>query len=279
MKMLRQLSRDWSALLGLAIIVFFVLAAIFADHLAPFPEDAYYSHPERRLLPPGGDFILGTDNLGRDVLSRIILGTRIALSLGLSVVGIAMLIGVPLGLVAGYGRGWISETIMRITDIFLSVPQLILALAIAQLFSPSVESAVIALGVTYWPFFCRMVFADTRRLKALVFIETLQAIGAHPVRILLMHILPNAMPVIIMRATTGMGFAILTAASLSFLGMGAPPPNPDWGLAIAESRQYLPEAWWFSTFPGLAILLAVGAFSLLGDGLRDVIDPRLRESR
>jgi peptide/nickel transport system permease protein len=124
-----------------------------------------------------------------------------------------------------------------------------------------------------------MVFAETRRLKASVFIETLQAVGAHPIRIVLMHILPNSMPVIIMRATVGMGFAILTAASLSFLGMGAPPPSPDWGLAIAESRQYLPESWWFSTFPGLAILFAVGAFSLLGDGLRDVIDPRLRESR
>lgn len=277
--MWRRFLQDWSAVLGLVIVILLVLTAIFAGHLAPFPEDAYYSHPEQRLLPPGGDHWLGTDNLGRDILSRIILGTRVALALGFSVVAIAMVIGVPLGLIAGYGRGWLSEAIMRLTDIFLSVPQLILALAVAQLFSPSVESAMLALGVTYWPFFCRMVFAETRRLKASVFIETLQAVGAHPMRIVLMHILPNSMPVIIMRATVGMGFAILTAASLSFLGMGAPPPSPDWGLAIAESRQYLPESWWFSTFPGLAILFAVGAFSLLGDGLRDVIDPRLRESR
>jgi peptide/nickel transport system permease protein len=195
------------------------------------------------------------------------------------VVGISMAIGVPLGLVAGYTRGWVSEAIMRVTDVFLAVPQLILALALAQLMGPSLQSAMLALTLTYWPFFTRIVYAETRRLSASLFIDALQCIGAGTLRILFGHILPNAISPIIVRATIGMGFTILVAAVLGFLGMGATPPDPDWGLAIAESRQYLPEAWWFSTFPGLAIFLTVLGFNLLGDGLRDIVDPRLRRSR
>ena len=168
---------------------------------------------------------------------------------------------------------------MRVTDVFLAVPQLILALALAQLMGPSLQSAMLALTLTYWPFFTRIVYAETRRLATSLFIDALQCIGAGAPRILFGHILPNAISPIIVRATIGMGFTILVAAVLGFLGMGATPPDPDWGLAIAESRQYLPEAWWFSTFPGLAIFLTVLGFNLLGDGLRDIVDPRLRRSR
>jgi peptide/nickel transport system permease protein len=233
----------------------------------------------RRLKPPTWEHPFGTDNLGRDIFSRVILGTRGALMIALMVVGISMAVGVSLGLVAGYYQGWTSEAIMRVTDVFLAVPQLILALAIAQLMGPSLQSAMLALTLTYWPFFTRIVYAEARRLEASLFIDALQCIGARGPRILFLHILPNCISPIIVRATIGMGFTILVAAVLGFLGMGATPPDPDWGLAISESRAYLPDAWWFSTFPGLAIFLTVLGFNLLGDGLRDIVDPRLRRSR
>jgi len=275
----RRFLQDTSAVVGLAIVLFAVIVALFADHLAPYPLDAYESHLLQRLQPPSWDFPFGTDNLGRDIFSRVILGTQSALIVALSVVAASTLIGVPAGLLAGYFGGWLAEAIMRLTDVFLAVPQLILALALAQLMSPSLETAMIALTLTYWPFFARVVYAETRRLKVSVFVEALQGLGAGDLRVMFLHVLPNSASPIIVRATIGMGFTILTAAVLGFLGMGATPPEPDWGLAIAESRQYLPEAWWFATFPGLAIFAAVFGFNLLGDGVRDIVDPRLRRSR
>jgi len=279
MIILKKFARDWSAMVGLAIVVLTTVVAAVAPKLAPHPLDAYESHPVQRLQPPTRAFPFGTDNLGRDVLSRVILGSRAALAIALLVVAGAMTIGVPLGLVAGYRSGWISGAIMRVTDVFLAVPQLILALALAQLLSPSFKNAMLALALTYWPFFTRIVYAETRRLRVTVFVEALEGLNASSFRIMFAHILPNAAPPIIVRATIGMGFTILSAAVLGFLGMGAVPPEPEWGLAIAESRQYLPAAWWFATFPGIAIFLVVFGFNLLGDGLRDVVDPRLRRSR
>ena len=267
------------ATIGLAIVAFAMILFIFGEVLAPNPLDAFESHIGQRLQPPSWEYPFGTDNLGRDIFSRVILGARISLTVALMVVTASILIGVPLGLIAGYFGGWLSEGIMRVTDIFLAVPQLILALALAQLLSPSLESAMLSLTLTYWPFFTRIVYAETRRLRTALFVDALQCLGAGRMRIIFMHILPNAASPIIVRATIGMGFTILTAAVLGFLGMGATPPEPDWGLAIAESRRYLPEAWWFSTFPGLAIFIAVLGFNLLGDGLRDIVDPRLRRSR
>src|SRR5215510_4714959 len=279
MLVLAKFSKDKPAVLGGIIVLAVVAIAILAPLLAPYPGDVSASHLLKRLKPPSWEHPFGTDNLGRDILSRVILGARGALIIALMVVGISMAIGVPLGLVAGYGRGWWSQTIMRVTDVFLAVPQLILALAVAQLMGPSLQSAMLALTLTYWPFFTRIVYAETRRLSTSLFIDALQCIGAGTPRILFLHILPNAISPIIVRATIGMGFTSLVAAVLGFLGMGATPPDPDWGLAISESRQYLPEAWWFSTFPGLAIFLTVLGFNLLGDGLRDIVDPRLRRSR
>jgi peptide/nickel transport system permease protein len=279
MLVIRKFARDVSGMVGLVIVVLTAVVAVLAGHLAPHPLDAYESHPLQRLQAPTGAFPFGTDNLGRDVLSRVVLGARAALTIAVLVVAGAMLIGVPLGLVAGYHRGWMPEVIMRVTDVFLAVPQLILALALAQLLGPSLRNAMLALTLTYWPFFTRIVFAETRRIRISVFVEALEGLNAGTLRILFGHILPNAAPPIIVRATIGMGFTILSAATLGFLGMGATPPDPEWGLAIAESRQYLPEAWWFATFPGLAIFLVVFGFNLLGDGLRDVVDPRLRRSR
>ncbi len=279
MLVLKKFARDLPALAGLVIVFAIVLLAVLGPWLAPYPKDAAASHLLQRLKPPSTAFPFGTDNLGRDLFSRVILGTRGALEVAVIVVIVAAAIGVPLGLVAGYRSGWVSESIMRVTDVFLALPQLILALALAQLMTPSLETAMIALALTYWPFFTRLVYAETRRLQASLFVDALRGIGAGDGRILFLHILPNAVSPIIVRATIGMGFTILVAAVLGFLGMGATPPAPDWGLTIAESRNYLPGAWWYSIFPGVAILITVLGFNLLGDGLRDLVDPRLRRSR
>src|SRR3954453_5482655 len=279
MLILRKFARDLPAVAGLLIVLAVVAVALLGPWIAPHPEDAAASHLLQRLKPPSAAFPFGTDNLGRDLLSRVILGDRGALEVAVVVVAIAAGIGVPLGLVAGYRSGWLSEAIMRITDVFLALPQLILALALAQLMTPSLETAMIALALTYWPFFARLVYAETRRLQTALFVDALRGIGAGDARIMFLHILPNAVSPIIVRATIGMGFTILVAAVLGFLGMGAAPPAPDWGLTIAESRNYLPGAWWYSVFPGLAILVTVLGFNLLGDGLRDLLDPRLRRSR
>ena len=279
MLVLKKFARDLPALTGLVIVFAVVLLAVLGPWLAPHPGDAAASHLLQRLKPPSSAFPFGTDNLGRDLLSRVILGARGALEVAVIVVVVAAGIGVPLGLVAGYRSGWVSESIMRVTDVFLALPQLILALALAQLMTPSLETAMVALALTYWPFFTRLVYAETRRLQASLFVDALRGIGAGDGRILFLHILPNAVSPIIVRATIGMGFTILVAAVLGFLGMGATPPQPDWGLTIAESRNYLPGAWWYSIFPGLAILITVLGFNLLGDGLRDLVDPRLRRSR
>jgi peptide/nickel transport system permease protein len=276
---LRKLARDVPAMIGLALVLAVVLIALLSPWLAPYPGDASASHLIRRLKPPTAAFPFGTDNLGRDILSRVILGARGALQVAFTVVGIAMAIGIPLGLIAGYRPGPLSEAIMRFTDMVLAIPQLILALAIAQLMSPSLESAMLALSLTYWPFFTRSVHAEAQRLSQSLFVDALRGIGASPWRIVFLHILPNTASPIIVRATIGLGFTILTAAVLGFLGMGATPPAPDWGLTIAQSRVYLPGAWWYALYPGLAILLTVMGFNLLGDGLRDLIDPRLRRSR
>jgi peptide/nickel transport system permease protein len=276
---LKKFARDLPALAGLVIVLAIVLLALLGPWLAPHPGDAAASHLLQRLKPPSAAFPFGTDNLGRDLLSRVILGARGALEVAVTVVIVAAGIGVPLGLVAGYRSGWVSESIMRVTDVFLALPQLVLALALAQLMTPSLETAMIALALTYWPFFTRLVYSETRRLQASLFVDALRGIGAGDGRILFLHILPNAVSPIIVRATIGMGFTILVAAVLGFLGMGATPPAPDWGLTIAESRNYLPGAWWYSIFPGVAILITVLGFNLLGDGLRDLVDPRLRRSR
>jgi peptide/nickel transport system permease protein len=276
---LRKILRDPVSTFGLLLVLFAVLVAIFAPWLAPHPADAYESNLLQRLKPPSAEFPFGTDNLGRDILSRVILGTRSAITVAVAVVAASMLIGVPVGLWAGWRDGWLSETLMRVTDVFLAVPQLILALALGQLMAPGLTTAMVALSLTYWPFFARTVHAETRRLRTALFVDALAGIGAGTPRILLRHVLPNAAPAILVRATIGMGFTILTAALLGFLGVGAAPPSPDWGLAVSEARQYLPDAWWFPTFPGLAILFLVLGFNLLGDGLRDAADPRLRRSR
>jgi peptide/nickel transport system permease protein len=277
--MLRKFLSDVPATLGLAIVLAAIVVAIFAPALAPHPGDLTTAHLAQRMRPPSWEFPFGTDNLGRDLFSRVILGTPGALIVPLSVVSAAVLIGVPLGMLAGWDQGWLGQAILWLTNIFLSVPQIVLALTLTQLLGAGLRSAMLALALTYWPFFTRIVHAETRRLKASLFVDALRCLGASRTRILFAHVLPNALSPIIVRATIGMGFTILVVAMLGFLGLGASPPDPDWGLAIAASRLYLPDAWWYATFPGLAILFVVLGFNLLGDGLRDIADPRLRRSR
>lgn len=276
---LSLLMRDRAAMLGLAVLALMLFFALFAQHIVPYPDDAFDAKPWQRLQPPSAEFWLGTDGLGRDVFSRTLLGARIALLIACVTVFSAALIGVPMGLVAGYFGRATGQVAMRLTDIFLAVPQLVLALVFASVMRPSVATAMIALTLTYWPMFSRVVFSETRRIAVSPFVDALQAQGCSPARILFLHILPNVLPVVIVRATIGMGVTILVAASLGFLGLGATPPTPEWGLMVAESQRYLPSGWWISVFPGIAILVTVLAFNLVGDALRDVIDPRLRRSR
>ncbi|WP_333834295.1 ABC transporter permease [Rubrimonas sp.] len=279
MLVLRKFLRDLPAVVGLFIIGAAVLIALFGDPLLVDAADATRPDLRARLTPPNWDKPFGTDNLGRDIFTRVVMGTGGALTVALTVVAAAMAVGIPLGLYAGYTDGWASEGIMRITDIFLAVPQLILAIALAQIIGRGMDAAMAALAVTYWPFFTRTVYGETRRVRTMLFIEALEGLGAARWRILALHVLPNVAAPVIVRATIGMGFIILTTAVLGFLGVGAAPPSPDWGLAIAEGRRFMPDHWWMTAFPGLAILVLVLGFNLLGDGLRDLVDPRLRRSR
>ena len=276
MSTLRRLIRDRSALLGLIIIAALVLAAVFAYPLATFPQDVTSYDPPHRLLPPGGTYWLGTDRMGGDIYSRLLFGARLTILISVTATAAAVLIGVPIGLVAGWYDRWFSGALMRVSDVFLAVPQIVLAIAIAQTLGPAIHNVILALSVTYWPFWARLVYAETRSLRNEVFIEAAIAMGASPLRIMVMHVVPSIASSIIVRTTIGMGGTILVAAALGFLGLGPPPPTPEWGRMIAESRAFLPQAWWYAAAPGIAILLVVMGFNLLGDGLRDVLDPRLR---
>ena len=274
--LLKKLVRDRSALIGLSLIVLLIFAALFAPLLAPYPEDVYELHPAQRLQAPGPLHPFGTDRMGSDIYSRLLFGARITILVAVVAVGASLAIGVPIGLVAGYYRNWFSDLLMRVSDIFLAVPQIVLAIAIAQTLGPSLPNVILALSATYWPWFTRLVYAETRSLQNEVFIESTISLGATPWRVIVYHILPNVASPIIIRTSIGMGFTILTAAALGFLGLGAPPPTPEWGRTIAESREFLPEAWWYALAPGMAIFLVVMGFNLLGDGLRDILDPKIR---
>ncbi len=271
--------QDRVALLGATLILLLVLAALFAPWLATHPQDVSEFHPAERLQAPSSEHFFGTDRMGSDVYSRLLYGARITITIAVIAIGVSVLIGVPVGLVAGYYRGWVSELLMRVSDIFLAVPQIVLAIAIAQTLGPSIQNVILALSATYWPFWARLVYAETRSVQNEVFIEASIALGVPPLRVMVTHILPNIMSSIIVRTTIGMGGTILTAAALGFLGLGPPPPSPEWGRTIAESREFLPEAWWYATAPGIAIFLVVMGFNLLGDGLRDILDPKIRRSR
>lgn len=273
----RILIRDPLALISLLVIGALVLFALAGPLLAPYPEQgAGASSIADRMQPPSGAHPFGTDELGRDVLSRIIIGAQGALLVALLVVGLAIAIGVPLGAIAGYRRGRIDALIMRTTDLFLAFPPLLLAMAIVAALGPGLENAALALAVSWWPWYARLQRGTALSLRERPFIEAARAGGVSDRAILVRHIIPNSLGPIMVQATTDIGTVILAAGGLAFLGLGASPPIPDWGLMVAQGRSFILDQWWLSTFPGLAIFVSVLAFNLLGDTLLDVLDPRRR---
>lgn len=275
---LRRFLRNRLAVAGLVVIVLLVVVAIFAPWIAPYPEDAEGAvHVTDALLAPSRAHLFGTDDLGADVFSRVVFGARYSLSVGLAVVGLAALIGVPLGAIAGYFGGFVNELIMRVTDIFLTIPAIVLALAIAAALGPGLLNATIALSLVWWPGFSRLTQGQFLALREQTYVDAARVVGAPQKRIIFRHILPNSLTPIMVKISMDVGFAILSAAGLSFIGIGAQPPTPEWGAMVSIGRLYMPDWWWIATFPGLAIFLAVFAFNMLGDGLRDALDPRGRD--
>lgn len=269
--------RSFSSMLGLALVLVFLLLSAFGPSLAPYPEDTQGAvHLEQKLQAPSMAHPFGTDEMGNDVLSRVIVGTRVSLWIGLIITGVAIVIGVPLGIVAGYLGGRTREVIMRITDVFLSVPGLALALAIVASLGPGITNCVIALSLVWWPGYVRLIESKTLAVKEELFVEAARAVGATTPYILWRHILPNCVSPLIVKASMDMGMAILSAASLGFIGLGAKAPAPEWGSMISIARSYMPDWWWYALFPGLAIYLTVLGFNLFGDGLRDILDPKSR---
>jgi peptide/nickel transport system permease protein len=255
------------------LIAVFALCALFAPLLAPY--DPLFQDLGIRLTPPSPEHWLGTDSLGRDILSRILYGARISLLVGVVVVVSAGLVGTAIGLVAGYVGGFVDEALMRLTEVFLAFPALILAMAIAGALGPSLTNAIIAIAAVTWAVYARLTRGQILSLRRREFVEAARAMGATQMRIVVRHLLPNALAPLMIQASFDLGSSIIAAAGLSFIGFGAQPPTPEWGVMISEGRNYISTQPWLSLFPGLAILLAVGSFNLLGDGLRDAFDPRL----
>jgi peptide/nickel transport system permease protein len=265
------------AVVGVMIVVAIYLIALVTPLIAPHDPATQGSLIASRLVRPGGDFPLGTDHLARDVFSRIMYGARISLSIGFVAVGISITIGTLLGAVSGYLGGWVDTVLMRFVDMVLAFPRLVLLIAILALFqSNSIFLIMAILGFTTWPSTARIVRGDVLSLREREFIEAAQALGFGRRRIILRHVIPNVLGPVIVAATLGIGNVIVLEAGLSFLGLGLQPPTPSWGSMVADGRDHLLTAWWISTFPGLAIVLTVVAFNLVGDGLRDALDPRLR---
>ena len=272
------LIRDRAALISMAFLVLIAVSAIFAPLLTPYASQGR-GDPDliAKFKPPSIEHPFGTDSLGRDQVARLMFGARRSLSMGLLVVLIAIAIGAPLGMIAGYLGGWIDEAIMRVTDVFLAFPPLLLAIAIAAALGASYINAVMAIAVTWWPWYARLARAQTLSVRERAYIEAANSIGVRDRVIIRRHILPNIMTPIIVQGTLDVGTAILVAAGLSFIGLGTQAPFADWGVMISDGRLFfLSGRWWLSTFPGLAIFLTAMAFNFLGDGLRIAADPRLR---
>ena len=264
-----------SALLGLLIVAAFLFLAAFGTVLAPYPADATGAmHLAQKLLPPSAAHPFGTDEMGDDILSRVMVGTRTSLWVGLVVTGLGAGVGVPLGIAAGYLGGGVRSVIMRTADVFLAVPGLVLALAIVAALGAGVMHAVLALAAVWWPGYVRLLEAKALTLRHEPYVEAARTMGAGHGWVLFRHILPNCVSVLVVKASMDMGLAILAVASLGFIGLGAKPPAPEWGAMVSAARSYMPDWWWYSAFPGLFIFLTVLGFNLLGDGLRDILDPR-----
>lgn len=274
-KAFRRLLKEPTTFVGLILLLLLFAMAFSASYLSPF--DPLEQHISDSLSPPLTDYWLGTDKLGRDILSRLMHGAQISVFVGIAVVGVAGAFGTVVGLLAGYRRGWADEALMRVTDIFFAFPSLILAMAIAGALGPSLRNALIAVGVVLWPVYARLVRGQVLVLREREFVQAAQAIGSPTRMILFRHLLPNVLAPLLVQASFDMGSTILTVAGLSFIGFGAQPPTPEWGVMISEGRNYITTQWWLTAVPATAILLFVASFNLVGDGLRDILDPRLRK--
>jgi peptide/nickel transport system permease protein len=271
---LRSFNRSRSAVVGLAVLLLVVAAALFAPYLTPY--DPIETNFRARYQPPSSQHWMGTDRVGRDVATRVLYGARISLRVGLIAVSIAALVGTAIGLISGYYRGWVDEVLMRFIDVVMAMPSILLAITIVFALGPNLFNVMIAIGISTMPNYARVVRASVLSTREHVYVESARAAGMGDVRIIVKHILPNVFAPVLVLGTLGLGSAILSVAALSFLGLGAAPPTPEWGILISDGREALRTAWWISTFPGLAIGVVVLAVNLLGDGLRDALDPRMR---
>jgi peptide/nickel transport system permease protein len=260
----------WIGAVSLALILIAFGMALLAPWTAPFPEQgAGAPSIATKFLPPSADHLLGTDHLGRDMLSRVIYGARVSLTSGLLIVAFSLLIGLPVGVLAGYFGGWLDEGLMRITDVFLAFPALLLAVLMAAALGPGLLNSIVAVAVTWWPWYARMARAEVLALRGQPYVEAAQLMGVGHPRIILRHILPAAVRPLSVQAALDVGPALLTASALSFLGLGVLPPTADWGQMVDAGRKFFPERWWYSATPGIAVFLLALAFSIFGDALRD----------
>ena len=263
------------SLAGLVIVLAVVVIAVFAPWIAPYPDDAGATvNFARRLKPPSWDHWFGTDIVGRDVLSRVIVGARISLVIAFCVIALSVLIGVPLGVIAAYWGGWLGGTIMRVNEVFLAIPSLVFVLAVSALLGPSLPVVIAAISFAWWTWYARLAYGEVLSIKQEQFVEAARVSGASGLRIAFGEILPNLSSVLIVKITLDIGYVILLGAALGFLGLGVQPPDPEWGIMVAEGRDHLPDVWWLTTFPGLAIFFTVVGFNLLGDGLNDILGAR-----
>ncbi|MEU4515507.1 ABC transporter permease [Nonomuraea wenchangensis] len=270
---LRGLPRipDRFAALGAAVVVLLVLAAVLAPWLAPYDADP---RPLESQLPPSGAHWFGTDHAGRDVLSQILYGARTSLFIAVAVLGVSATAGVTLGMVAGYAGGWARDVIMRITDVFLAFPALLLSLALAVVLPPSVNTVVLAIAVTWWPWYARLAASTAASIATRGYVDAARCLGVPAPLIVLRHVLPNSLTPVLVQMSLDAGGVILTSAALSYLGLGAQEPTAEWGLMVQQGQTYFTTSWWMVTFPGLAILVTAFAFNVLGEGLRNALDPR-----
>jgi peptide/nickel transport system permease protein len=272
---LRRLLRNPGAVAGLVLLALLVAASLLAPQITRFDPSAIT--PRDRLLPPGAEHWFGTDAFGRDIYTRVVYGARVSLVIGVVSVVIATLLGVTMGVIAGYFGGWIDALIMRGVDVMLAFPGILLALVIVAVLGPDLLNAMIAVGISAAPTYARVTRGAVLQTKTNLYMDAATVLGVPTAQIILRHLLPNILGPIVVVTTLGVAGAIIAGASLSFLGLGAKPPTPEWGLMLSEGRNFLRQAWWITTFPGLAIMLTVLSINLLGDGLRDALDPRMQK--
>ncbi len=272
---LRLLRYNLLAMLGGIIIILLIVVAVFGSSLSPYDPNAMDF--EARLAAPGWQHPFGTDDFGRDVLSRVLDGAAVSLQVGVIAVSISMIVGTLLGAVSGYYGGWLDEIIMRAMDILFAFPAILLAIAILAALGPGIRNAMIAIGIVYTPIFARITRGSVLTVREEVFVKAARSIGSRDRRIIFTHILPNVLAPVIVETTLSLAFAILAEAALSFLGLGTQPPDPSWGRMLSESRGFIQDAPWLGIFPGLAIMVTVMGFNFLGDGLRDALDPKMKQ--